>query len=210
MRFAGRLALGGDEGHAYGARGLVSCEPPGSSALVAQQIGNHRLPLGVWPYLNKLSHSLSHKQLFPQMAPIVGSRFSDRAHYNEFVENGSKSWVLMRRRLVLGVKNTQNLVAQRPREKGPHARGRGCANPSRSYRGLLPFSGPPHPSPLSLLRSLLLYILLLCSSSSYTCQSSMPILECTSHRSFFLALCELLWPLSRCPGVTSILMVSGC
>ena len=32
----------------------------------------------------------------------VGSQFSDRAHYNEFVESGSKSWVLMRRRLVLG------------------------------------------------------------------------------------------------------------
>ena len=52
----------------------------------------------------------------------VGSRFSDRAHYNEFVENGSKSWALMRRRLVLGVKNTQNRMAQRPKEKGHLAR----------------------------------------------------------------------------------------
>ena len=59
-------------------------------------------------------------------------------------------------------------------------------------------------------RSLLLYILLFCSFSSYTYQSSMSILECTSHRPFFLALCELLWPLSHCPGVTSILMMSGC
>ena len=42
---------------------------------------------------------------------IVGTWFSDRAHYNEFVENGSKSWALMRRRLVLGVKNTQNRAA---------------------------------------------------------------------------------------------------
>ena len=50
---------------------------------------------------------------------IVGSRFSDRAHYNEFVESGAKSWALMRRRLVLGMKGTQNRVAQRPREKGP-------------------------------------------------------------------------------------------
>ena len=59
-------------------------------------------------------------------------------------------------------------------------------------------------------RSLLLYILLFCSFSSYTYQSSMSILECTSHRPFFLALCELLWPLSHCPGVTSILMMLGC
>ena len=34
--------------------------------------------------------------------PYVGSRFSDRAHYNEFVENWFKSWDLMRRRLVSG------------------------------------------------------------------------------------------------------------
>ena len=54
---------------------------------------------------------------------IVGSRFSDRVHYNEFVESGSKSWALIRRRLVLGVKNTQNQAAQRLRKKGPLARG---------------------------------------------------------------------------------------
>ena len=42
---------------------------------------------------------------------IVGTRFSDRAHYNEFVENGSKSWALMRRRLVLRLKNRQNRAA---------------------------------------------------------------------------------------------------
>ena len=75
--------------------------------------------------------------------PCVRSRFSDRAHYKEFVESGSKSWALMRRRLVLGMKSTRNRVAQRPREKGPLARGRECANPSRSHRSLLPFSGPP-------------------------------------------------------------------
>ena len=45
----------------------------------------------------------------------VGSRFSNRAHYNEFVESGA----LMRRRLVLGMKGTQNQAAQHPREKGP-------------------------------------------------------------------------------------------
>ena len=35
----------------------------------------------------------------------------------------------MRRRLVLGVKNTQNRAAQRPREKGPLARGRESPTP---------------------------------------------------------------------------------
>ena len=60
---------------------------------------------------------------------MVGSRFSDRAHYNEFVENGSKIWVSIRRRLVLGVKNIQNRAAQRSREKGPLARGREFPTP---------------------------------------------------------------------------------
>ena len=54
---------------------------------------------------------------------VVGSQFSNQAHYNEFVENGSKSWALMRRQLVLGVKNTQNRTAQRPKEKGRLAQG---------------------------------------------------------------------------------------
>ena len=141
---------------------------------------------------------------------IVGAQFSDRAYYNEFVESGSKSWALMRRRLVLGVKNTQNRTAQRPREKGPLARRRESPTPLASQE------------PLSFLwasfflvvprfgQSLLLYIPLFRSSSSYTCQSSMPILECTSHRPFFMALCELLWPSSHCPGVTSTLMGLGC
>ena len=50
----------------------------------------------------------------------------------------------MRWRLVLGMKSTRNQAAQRPREKGPFAWGRECANPSRSHRSLLPFSGPPY------------------------------------------------------------------
>ena len=58
--------------------------------------------------------------------------------------------------------------------------------------------------------SLLLYIPLFHSSSSYTCQSSIPILKRTSHQPFFLALCELLWPPSPYPGVTSTSMGSGC
>ena len=74
---------------------------------------------------------------------IVGSQFSDRAHYNEFVESGAKSWALMRRRLVLGMQGTQNQVAQHPREKGLLARGREYTNPSRSRRSLPPVSGPP-------------------------------------------------------------------
>ena len=80
------------------------------------------------------------------LTSYVGSQFSDRAHYNEFVESGAKSWALMRRRLVLRMKGTQNRAAQRPREKGPLARGRECANPSQSRRSLLPVSGPPSPS----------------------------------------------------------------
>ena len=74
---------------------------------------------------------------------IVGSRFSDRAHYNEFVESGAKSWVLMRWWLVLRMKGTQNQAAQSPREKEPLTRGREYTNPSRSRRSLLPVSGPP-------------------------------------------------------------------
>ena len=66
----------------------------------------------------------------------VGSRFSDWAHYNEFVENVSKSWVLMRRRLVLEVTNTQNQTAQRPREKGPLAWGRELPTPLASQEPL--------------------------------------------------------------------------
>ena len=51
--------------------------------------------------------------------------------------------------------------------------------------------------------SLLLFIPLFRSSSSYNCQSSMPILKYTSPQPFFLALCELLWPPSPYSGITS-------
>ena len=57
---------------------------------------------------------------------------------------------------------------------------------------------------------LLLFISLFCSSSFYTCQSSRPILECTSPQPFFLAFYEQLWPPSRCPGVTSTSTGSEC
>ena len=56
----------------------------------------------------------------------------------------------------------------------------------------------------------MLYTPLFRSSSSYTCQSSMPILKCTSHWPLSLTLCELLWPPSPCPRVTSTSMGSGC
>ena len=71
------------------------------------------------------------------------SRFSNWAHYNEFVESVAKSWALMRRRLVLGMKGIQNQAAQRPREKGPLTRGWEYTNPSRSCRSLPLVSGPP-------------------------------------------------------------------
>ena len=140
--------------------------------------------------------------------PIVGSRFSDRAHYNEFVENRSKNWALMRRRLVLGVKNTQNRTTQRPKEKGRLAWGRELPTPLASQEPLSFLWAFWPPSCFGW--SLLLYTTFFRSSSSYTCQSSMPILKCTSHRPFFLASCELLWPPPHCLGVTSTSMGSGC
>ena len=92
----------------------------------------------------------------------VGSRFSDRAHYNEFVKSRAKSWALMRRRLVLGMKGTQNQAAQHPREKGPLVRGREYANPSRSRKSLPPIFGPPPLWAVSLvIYSSLSFILLL-------------------------------------------------
>ena len=100
-----------------------------------------------WEFGPALTSYCTHRRTSnsPQTAPIVGSRFSDQAHYNEFVESGTKSWALMRRRLVLRMKGTQNRAAQRPREKGPLARGWECANPSWSCRTLLPISGPLPP-----------------------------------------------------------------
>ena len=137
---------------------------------------------------------------------------TQQAQYNEFVENGSKSWVLIRRQLVSGVKNTQSRAAQSLKEKGPFARGRESRTPLGHTGASFLSLGLPlllgHPPYFGW--SLLLYIPFFRSYSSYTCQSSMPILKCTSHRPFFLALCELLWPPSPCPGVTSTLMGSGC
>ena len=132
---------------------------------------------------------------FPQTTPIVGSRFSNRSHYNEFVENGVKSWVVMRRRLILGMKGTQNRAAQSSQGEGTLRLRTGMrqppldhAEPSLLFLGLPPFF---FFAPL-FGWSLLLFIPLFRSSSSYNCQSSMPILKCTSPQPFFLAFCELL------------------
>ena len=68
----------------------------------------------------------------------------------------------MRRRLVLGMKGTQNQAAQHPREKGPLARGREYANPSQSRRSLPSVSGLPLLWAVSLvIYSFLPFILLL-------------------------------------------------
>ena len=138
---------------------------------------------------------------------LVGSRFSDRAHYNEFVESGDKSWAAMRRRLVLEMKGTQNRAAQSSQGEGTPRSRTGMCQPPLDHAGASPLFLGLSPLFLRLLFgwSLLLFIPLFYSSSSYTCQSSIPILKCTSLQPFFLALCELLWPPLPCPGVTSTL-----
>ena len=80
---------------------------------------------------------------------FVGSRFSNRAHYNEFVENGSKSWALMRQRLVLGVKNTQNQKGNVPGRKDPSPEDRNSQLLSHP-KSLSPFSGPSSSFPPAL------------------------------------------------------------
>ena len=140
----------------------------------------------------------------------VGSRFSNWAHYNEFVESGFGSWVLIRRRLVLrGEKRTGSDDPRSQGERTPCPRTR-IPSSFRIPGASLLFPGPPSPRPLHLCEISVVIYLTPPSSSSYTCQSSMPILECTSRRPLFLALCELPWPLSHCPGVTSTSMGLGC
>ena len=122
----------------------------------------------------------------------VGSRFSgwaqrrtgiqaQRTQYNEYVESGSKSWTLMGQRLVWKLGMIKQELRTEP--DSPTPRGKGLL--IREYE--FPPSLPPHCG-----RSLILYIPSFGSSSFYTCQSSMPILECTSHRPLLLTLCELL------------------
>ena len=152
------------------------------------------------------------------MALIVGSWFSDLAYYNEFVESGVQKLSSDKATACFGdEKHTES--------GGPTSQGEGTPRLRTGMRQPLSVTQEPPSSlwaslflglpflpgrPPFFVRSLLLYILLFCLSSSYTCQSSMPIVKCMSHQPFFLVLRELLWPPSHCPGVTSILMVSGC
>ena len=83
----------------------------------------------------------------------VGSQFSDWAHYNEFVESWAKSWAVMRRRLVLGMKGTQNRAAQSSQGEGTLRSRTGMCQPpldharaSLLFLSLLPLSAPPPPT----------------------------------------------------------------
>ena len=121
---------------------------------------------------------------------------AQRTQYNKFVESGFKSWALMGQRLVWKLGMIKQEIRTEP--NGPTPWGKGLL--------IREYEFPPHttsPRPAPLVRSLILYIPPFSSSSSYTCQSSMPILECTSHRPFLLMLCELLWPRQHCLDVTS-------
>ena len=74
---------------------------------------------------------------------IVRSQFSDRAHYNEFVESGFGSWALIRRRLVLrGGKRTGSDDLRSHGEGTPRLRTRIPA-PLASQGPLSFFPGPP-------------------------------------------------------------------
>ena len=136
------------------------------------------------------------------LGPAADGIQAQRIHYNEFVESGSKKWALMGQRLVLKLGmikkelRTQNQTAQRPEGKGSSSEDMNSHLVSLLKSTLQPpsFCG----------RSLMLYITSFGSSSSYTCQSPMPILECTSHRPLLLVLYELLWPRQHSPKVTSI------
>ena len=74
---------------------------------------------------------------------VVGSQFSDRAHYNEFVESGFGSWALIRRRLVLrGGKRTGSDDLRSHGEGTPRLRTR-IPSSSRIPGASLLFPGPP-------------------------------------------------------------------
>ena len=74
---------------------------------------------------------------------VVGSQFSDRAHYNEFVESGFGSCALIRRRLVLrGEKRTGSDDPRSQGEGTPRLRTR-IPSSSRIPGASLLFPGPP-------------------------------------------------------------------
>ena len=132
-------------------------------------------------------------------SPVTDGIQAQRTYYNEFVESGSKSWALMGQQLVLKLGmikqelRIQHQTAQCPRGKGFSSEDMNSHLVSLPRSTLQPLCG----------RSLMLYITSFSSSSPYTCQSSMLILKCMSHRPLLLALCELLWPRQHCPRVTS-------
>ena len=112
------------------------------------------------------------------------------------LQRGSKSWALMGQRLVQKLGMIKQELRTEPDDPTPQGKGLLI----REYE-FPPSLTSPAPPPCG--RSLLLYILSFGSSSSYTYQSSMPILECTSYRPLLLTLCELLWPQQHYPEVTS-------
>ena len=124
-----------------------------------------------------------------------GSRPSRPSTMNLF--RVSKTWALMGQRLVQKLGMIKQEIRTEP--DGPTPQGKGLL--IREYEFPPSLTSPAPPPPCG--RSLLLYIISFGSSSSYTYQSSMPILECTSYRPLLLTLCELLWPRQHCPGVTS-------
>ena len=73
--------------------------------------------------------------LFITYIIIVGSRFSDQAHYNEFIESGAKSWAVMRRQLVLGMKGTQNRATQSSQGEGTSRSRTGMRQPPLDHAG---------------------------------------------------------------------------
>ena len=106
-----------------------------------------------WEFGLALTSYHTHRRTsnFSQTAPIIGSQFSDRAHYNEFVESGAKSWAAMRWQLVLGMKGTQNWAGQSSQGEGTlcsrtrmHQPPLDHARASLLFLGLPPlFSMPP-------------------------------------------------------------------
>ena len=92
---------------------------------------------------------------------IVGLRFSNRAHYNEFVESGAKSWAVMRRRLVLGMKGTHNRAAQSSQEEGTLRSRTGMRQPPLDHAGAsFLFLGLPLPFRTPSLGGLCCYLFL--------------------------------------------------
>ena len=121
---------------------------------------------------------------------LVLSWFWDWAHYNESVESGSGSWALIRWWLILWGGKTYRIGRPRGlREKVPLARGLGSPTPLASLPSLCEISIVIYPTPpfIFSLHLSVIHVYIWVHVPSAT----------------FLALCELLWLPSHCPGVTS-------